>query len=396
MDLFSDGLMVQDMLHDHLYPERESGIMQISKNRTAGFLTDEYINDIVVPEEDFEDYFSPVGLHAWVYHVLDQVLPLSNVHKLAFMRGMNAAAFALMFTIILWWCQKAFGSAAMWISFAFLCFLSPCFYGFARNLYYVGWTFLFGYALFAILTQTGWMRSKHYFFIMFLAGLIAGAVRFLCSFEYTPIVMMGTMLPVVFYWGQNAKSVREFVWKCLPVGLGLLAAFFLACGVKVVMLYGYFGNFAHAWEKFMEPIKIRVLDDLSGLDEEAKIIFQGGLDAKWYELARVIFNWGCINLGNFTLNFCDFIMMSVVSSGFLLQQWLNGKLKDEQIRKTRTILLSSMLGFLAPFSWILLGKSHIYFHMSIYIHFWTYFFLPIAIGVLCYAFQMGGHNKELK
>lgn len=151
--------------------------------------------------------------------------------SLAAMHALNAALFALVVTGLFICMNREFGGRAACV-FAATLALSPWVVLFARDLYWMEWTWFLP-MLVVFSAGRNLFRNNVYFGCVLLLYGLALLLKLLCGYEYMTAIIIAAATPVVYFaWLANCSLLMVGRHLAL-MALGSIVAFMLAIGLHV-------------------------------------------------------------------------------------------------------------------------------------------------------------------
>lgn len=379
MDPYSNELVICDMLHDVLYPGSERGNwMQFvyelhEQGYPKGYVTEVFETGGSIPESAFVEYYSQLGLHSKVYSLLARALPISPRLLLQGLYTLNALLYAAMLTVVLWWLSRIVSLPAAVVVGLQAALLSPRLQGYGMNLYWAGWSLFLPMAGMALLTQSRAFAGKRARLWSFGVAFAACLCKLAIYNEYVSAVMVAMMIPwfyVQFAARAPLRQVLREVW--FPV-LGALAAFVLACGVRLAHIQRTVGDLGEAWRLFMDRINLRVGGVLTeaATGRALEAVYATVWETIWLQLTDKLFQVGPVSV--------NALGLAVVFAVFAVAGLLTARrMPEPDARSLNALLAATALSALAPLSWYVLAKPHTYVHVSQCLVLWYVPFLLLA------------------
>ncbi len=331
-----------------------------------GLCSYENINDTAAIK--FNSYTSQVGLQGVVISSLKNIfnIPITGIYIILSLI-LSTVLFFISYFIAKKY-DKLLGSI-FYITF----FLSPWIIAFARNLYWVTFTWFLP-CLLGLLLSLNYNKKKIFIPLIFLAILL----KCLCGYEYISTIMLSTIVFfIIDFFEEKDKSKKIKIFKTtLYVGIACLMAFFLALSI-----HGYMRGNGNVLEGVKTIYKNDVLrrtvittdkDNYTGIMKES-------MDAKITDVLGLYFyNWSTDII--YGLDGDLFPLISFLALAICLINIINKKENNK-----RDIVMYIMF-LLTTVSWFILGKSHSYIHTHMNFVLWYFGFIQICIYILCKFF----------
>ncbi len=386
MDTFSNELVISDMLHDKLYPGAEKGNwMQFvgalhTESCPDGYVTEVFESNGSLPEDAFVEYCSQLGLHSKVYSLLAQALPISPRRLIQLLYSLNALLYAAALTGVLWWLSRAASLPAA-VAVGLQCaLLSPSLQGYGMNLYWAGWSLFLPMAAMALLTQSKAFVGKRSRLWCFAVAFGACLLKLYVYNEFVSTVMVAMMIPWCYARFASRAPLRQMLAEVWFPVLGALAAFAIACGMRVVHIHGVTGDWAEAWQVFMERISVRVggavteITTGSALTAAQASVWQ----TVWLMLTNPLLWLGGVPITALGLSLA---FSAFAAAGLATLRHL----PKEAASRLRALLGAAALSVLAPLSWFVLAKPHTYVHSTQCSALW---YLPYLLMTTAFAVEL--------
>lgn len=345
-----------------------------------------------LPPERFSVYFGQVGVQGNFFALVDKILKtagLSPGTRLKILQTATAAALAIVIGWIVWMFSIEFGRGGALAAYL-LMFLSPWLTVFARNLYWVPFTWFLPIALTWHFYVTH--PAKRAFDPISTAACgTALALKALCGFEYVSDIA-GTMATIVLYGSLGAGvSFRRLIWNSVSLIVAGVTAIGSSIGLQILCLGVYLGSFSAATNDFFFRISKRTYGDPSQFGElyalslkanPFDVLLQYFSGSPILRVPRVEAGWIVIPL---------FIAL-LAGSIFLLK---NGK--DEAARWTGARLLLLVFGsFISSVSWHILAKGHSQVHTHMNYVLWHLPFMLLAGPIAVHLCKRLCQNLQVK
>lgn len=379
-----------------------------------GRLSHELFNEGNVAGE-FWKYRSSFGLQGWLFGVLHTHFGLSIQQ----MYAVNSLALALVVSALFAFLGKHFSLAAS-SGFALTLILSPWVVLFARNLFWVEWTWFLPLLAAIALGNRAVLVSRDGYL---LAAALFGAffLKSLCGYDYLTTIFIASLAPLLFFLTKNKKGIRDSLHVLSLAGIAMVMGFVCALLLHAASFPGSFKEgFAHINKTANKRLssdnpaaliasvcpdsvdKAVCAQDYSEslTSSRTKVVaryfafkdflpwlgnIEGELSKQFKLELRSIYNSGEISrvkaifqkypLSNLMAIF-TLTLSTVVFLAFLLTlAWKTHRMKSGQFPLAVLVWTS----FLAPLSWFILFKGHSYIHTYLNYVLWFIGFVPFGV-----------------
>lgn len=176
----------------------------------------------------FKPYESQYGLQMRVFAALaaigvDHIGTLQAITAL-----LTSAVVAALFALL--WTQLGRSPALI---FALVLVLSPWVVVFARNLYWVPFTWFLPMLVTLSLSSVAFARAR-VFWLMLGALFVTFLVKSLCGYEYITTIYFAAITPIVYFGVKERISFTRMAIHVTASGVALVAAFALALGMHAL------------------------------------------------------------------------------------------------------------------------------------------------------------------
>ncbi len=312
----------------------------------------------------FTPYISQVGLHGFIYYGITQLFQMDN--PIIFFEVLNAAALALVALGIVCCLYKKYN--LLLASCFYVTFLtSPWITMFARNVYWL--VFLLFLPMLLGLLYTFFPHKLLFFCI---AGFFAILLKSLCGYEFLSTIMLGFILfPVVDLFAQQStqqriKKIKHIIFLGLSALLGFISAF-LYHGVlrgEGNLITGIVGIYER------DILRRTFGGDIADYPEH----YAPAFESTPLEIIKMYLK--------FPTDILPGIKYSVFSTLILIAILLLVLCFYKKINLESFVLPLFCMGALATLSWLILGKSHNYFHVHINYILWYFGFVQTLFYIL--------------
>ena len=309
---------------------------------------------------NMQEYSSQLGLQGYVFSFL-----YNKIHMPFWMMKLICCTIlAVTLMLICYIICKKYGNLMGGI-FYITFLLSPWVVAFAKNLYWVEFTWFLP-VLFGLILSTNYKKKKIWIPCIFISVL----VKCLCGYEYISTIMLGTIAFFIidFFTTKEKEQRREIVKTTIIVGITCLSAFAIALCTHAV-LRGE-GNILQGVESIYKNDILRrtiIVSDKETFPE----VYQESLNASVKETVAKYFNWDSNVITGIDGKYFRLIFVSTLA------------IIVYDILKKRKNCYRNMIMFLVflatTLSWIILGKSHSYIHTHINFVLWYFGFVQICL-----------------
>jgi len=354
-DSYSNNIMLADLLY-HRQNGGQTAFLVFPK---LPILMEPYELEHIVTDggelvaEKFIPYRSNLVAQRYLYRFMDKVLPLSPLHRLRVIELVTVLFAALTVTMVLWWVSRiTSGATAAFLAAALACF-GARFTMLGRNLYWcIGSIWLPMAAMGLLVCSKRFQNSRPARQCGQIAAVafISCAVKQAVYFEFVSTAMIAMAMPVVFWLVEEGKTIRAMLKSFFSMVGAALASF---AGVFLVRLavITCTDSWEHALQFVQESLVGRVLEG----QDEGNEMWAAIADASYFDTVAVL-----AQKSLFSIRSC----MDLTAAGLLLAVALctaaalwRGLYRD---RRYRALLAVTLLSILAPVSWCVMAKPHVW------------------------------------
>lgn len=249
--------------------------------------------------------------------------------------------------------------------------LSPWIIAFARNLYWVEFTWFLP-CLFALLISLNYSKKSKRIYIPLI--FISILIKCLCGYEYiTSIMLLTISFFIIDLFMEKDKLKRKNIFKTIIiVGITCLLAFFSA-----ICIHGYIrgnGNILTGIKDIYEQDVVRRTLNLSGSDKFDGSVYEASLHASVFTVVKKY----CYFSTNIIFGFSGdyFRLLAFVASTIVIYNFINKK------KNYKRDLVMFITFFITSISWFVLGKAHSYIHTHMNYVLWYFGFIQICLYVI--------------
>tara|TARA_B100000787_G_C16193625_1_gene299171 strand:+ start:797 stop:2206 length:1410 start_codon:yes stop_codon:yes gene_type:complete len=170
-------------------------------------------------EGEFRSYESSYGFQVRIFHKLYN----SGFDSLLLYHSIVSVLLSLIVAFMTLTIKRDFSTVSA-VIFGFVFILSPWIVVFARNLFWVPFTWFIPIAI-SMYFSIDIFKNSMKFFLMLILIFFSFTLKFLCGYEFITTIFFATCVPI-FYQGifQNYK-ILQILKKCFYIGLIFITAF---------------------------------------------------------------------------------------------------------------------------------------------------------------------------
>ena len=325
-------------------------------------------------------YKSQSGGQAFFLSLLDSISPFSSTINLRIFHGLTAFLSAVTLAALILWFHSQFG----WLTALIILVTTMASHWltlYGRNLFYSVWDYFLPMVAILFLLEhesRGRALDERFFYptiglLIFLKGFLSGY-----DFLLPPMGMVATAL--VYYAIKDKWTLGRFTRRLLLAGLscamGVVASFL----VLASQIGSVTGNFSDGIAHIINTMGRRTFG--TPLDPSQSTYFADGQKADLFTVIRTITQKTAVVSGiRFTHVFILFGVVTLLA--LIILRLRKGKLDD--ISTDRALLITTWVSFISPLAWLVIFKSHAYYHpftSAIIWHMPTMFFGYSLLGLL--------------
>ena len=344
----------------------------------------EVLNDQkeILPKGSLYPYRSQFGLQGRVFHHIARYMDYTTaILALNFLCSVCSAAVFCLISIFLY--KKYGGLLAGCFYIVFL--LSPWIVNFARNLYWVEFTWFLPMAtgLFCSIK----ISSKSCRILSYTLGWATIFIKSLCGYEYLTSIMLGMVIFLLTDWVAaliygNKRHAQKIFFTILFLSISAIAGFVCALCLHGNMV----GN-----GDIGEGIKIILRGDALRRTNGASLADFGmevwpSINASVWEVVKMYFQFSTEILTGIQGNL--FPLLCILPVICFIHNILRGKQNWKDVSLY-------VVSFMTSISWFILAKAHSYVHTHMNYVLWYFGFVQICIYILCkqVMFSKGPKNS---
>lgn len=294
----------------------------------------------------------------------------------------------LTFAVIVFFIWKKY-NALMAECFFVVFLLSPWIVNFARNLYWVEFTWFIPMAtgLFCSL----YINNKKCRFLSYIITFFSIIGKCLCGYEYVSTIMLGL---IVFLLGDIVKS---FIGKDKhQVVLLIKTTFILGCValtgfVCAICIHANLRGEGNIIEGVKSIIQNDVLRRAFGGDvNQFDPVLWDSINASSWQVFKTYFHFNTEVIGGIKGNL--FPLLCIIPLIIFIYNYKNKKIDWED-------MTLYVISFLTSISWYILGKQHSYVHTHMNYVLWYFGYIQICFYIICKQIVRvfhGEHGNERK
>ncbi|MDR3396780.1 MAG: hypothetical protein P4M06_04385 [Pandoraea sp.] len=314
----------------------------------------------------YTEYSSNYGLQGHLFGFISRLLHTTNPSVL---EAFNSIVSGLLFALFVDWVRQYYGPREA-IAMAIGIVASTWIIVFARNLYWVSWTwFLPMTANGALLLQEKLTRPR--WALVYGATAITVWIKALCGYEYISTITVMACIPAVLY--------------CIEQGIPLLRSLLHLISIMVASVFGFgIALLMHASARAPN-----LLDGLRLIKQDAIRRTEGLAGDPTIGVSRVdvlkkyLFDWDRASTAFINIPMWVILLFAILS---VVSLTLNRK----SDRRGHALGIAFIFSLLGPLSWLLLAKQHsvIHTHMN-YVLWYT---PSLFLALLCITRRWSNRN----
>ncbi len=341
----------------------------------------DYINNDNNNEIHFESYKSQFGLQGFVFSFLYNKLRI----PFFIMKFICCLLLAIILLTICYLISYKYDKI-MGIVFYITFLLSPWIVSFARNLYWVEFTWFLPMLL-GLLLSTNYKKKK----IIIPSIYVSILIKCLCGYEYISTIMLSTILFFIvdLFEVKGKEKRKEIIKTMILVGITCLIAFFTA-----LCIHGYLRGNGNVFQGIKDIYKQDIIRRtlIHAEKDDFDQVYWESFDASVIKTLRKYTIWNtdiiqCISGNNF--------MLVIGLTIFILMFNFINKIKHYYRDIIMFILFLS-----TTLSWLILAKSHSYIHTHLNFVLWYFGFIQFCLYKILIFFSkticyIGQDKQEL-
>jgi len=325
----------------------------------------------------FSGYRSQFGLQGYVFSFL-----INIVKKVQILRIFTSLALATVLVLICYFISKKYDKL-LGIIFYGTFFFSPWVIAFARNLYWVPFTW-FTPCLLGLLLSLYRKKKKIIIPLIYLSILI----KCLCGYEYITTIMLSTIVFfIIDLFVERENKKRIVILKTIfVVGIVCLLGFGTA-----LMIHGYKRGSGDIVEGIESIYKTDVLRRTIITTDKHNYtgIYRESMDASVADVIKLyVYNWNTdIVYGVDKKLFPVMIFITFIVCIINIIENYKYKKRD---------FVMFMIFLITTLSWLILGKSHSYIHTHMNYVLWYFGFIQVCFYIIIKFIFNNLHKIKVK
>lgn len=313
-------------------------------------------------------YTSQIGLQGLVFRHMARHLNGKYLMVLNFLCAVLLASVLVMLVVLI---GKKF-NYLLAICYFFTFWLSPWVVSFARNLYWVSFTWFL--PMLIGLVCSIWISDRKVRTGSFLGIYFSICLKSMCGYEYMTVIMLSAIVFLVFDFGcalmENDYDKTALIFKTtFRMGIAALAGFFTA-----ILIHAPLKGNGNVWLGIKTIIANDVLRRTMGADlNNFDPVYWDSFNASIWKVFCTYFHFSTEIITGLTGNL--FPLLCILPLCIFVYDYIQGK-KD-----VKEMMLYSLF-FLTSISWFCLAKSHSYVHTHMNYVLWYFGFVQICIYVI--------------
>lgn len=342
--------------------EHKAGLYAVSDNSRDWVIAselNEYLSNTEAQNSlSLSNYKAQTGLQGFVFGFLFCKLHI----PLSVLRFGNALLLAIVLIAILYFASKRFGFVASFVSF--FCFLlSPWICAFAKNLYWVEFTW------FLPILCSFLLCTKKQTLIPLVMIFLTVILKCLCGFEFITVIIATTsLIPLVDYLANKSSSRKICAKKFILCASACLLGFITSVCIHCSALGR--GNIVSGFEQFYDNTISRRI--LGGSSDSSSL--QESLSISPFLVVLSYFDWNTDIITG--IPGCAFGLIVMISAAVLLCSVILGR------ENAKSKILVFLLLFFANTSWFFLASPHSYIHKHMNFVLWYFGFIQFCFFII--------------
>lgn len=262
--------------------------------------------------------------------------------------------------------------------------LSPWIVNFARNLYWVEFTWFL--PMLIGLVCSIWIKKRSVRVACYFAALIAITGKCLCGYEYLPVVMLGMIAFLVSDWimalVQRDKENAALLFRTIFL-IGLSAVIGFAVAICIHARLRGEGNVLEGVESIIEQDVLRRVG--GGSLNDFDVVLWDSLNASVWTVFSRYFHFGTEVITGIDGKL--FPVLCVAPIAIFIYDYSKKKLEIQN-------LVMYVVLFITSIAWYVLGKSHSYIHVHLNFVMWYFGYVQICLYVILKKFVDWMKNRK--
>lgn len=210
------------------------------------------------------------------------------------------------------------------------------------------------------------------------AIFILATIKFLCGYEFAPLIIGGAVIPVVFHEIRRKSAPKIVLLKASMWLIPGLAGFATAIAVHLTQLTFESGGIGQAFDSFAHLVTKRSIENPQYPSENWR--------EPMFVVREYLEQWMfAFPLGSrfVSINLAAFLTIFIAVSAFQGVTWIVGKLD----RHLMASLVAAWITVPLTFSWIVLVRQHAHTHVSHCQAMFTIILVPWVVAHLVFSLQ---------
>lgn len=342
---------------------------------------DDYIKERTTYGGKYDVYKSQPGGQAFMYGILDKILPFNNQNKLFLFRSITIFLSVLVFILFIKWTTFFWGKTTGYITF-FLILITPGFFSFAYNLWWTLWSYYIPFIILTIYVTNAILKDKKLNNQLYaLAALTAFLKFFFTGAEFISTTLVMSVCPIIFYLIYTQTKIKESIIVLAKSSIFLLLGIILGMALLICQIRLLEGN----WSDAFNHIIISFIK---------RSIYAESIDnsMSFLDLLKLFFKYKYIyheSIPSLNIPYGVPIILVISICIFYLVR------KDKR-NNINSLAITTLISLLAPLSWMILFKQHSISHYMIDYIIWYMPFLLYGYIMISIAFRDLINNLKRK
>lgn len=332
----------------------------------------EFLNMQMEPQPKGELYVYPsqFGLQGRVFRSVAKYMDYNtSIQYLKLLCSIGTAGVFCLICFLLYRKYNGLLAGCFYITFL----LSPWIVNFARNLYWVEFTWFLPIAVGLLCAIK--IDSKRWRFLSYIVGWAAIFIKCLCGYEYLTAIMLGMISFLLADWFEalrhhERQNAKRLFFTVFFLGISALLGFVCAFCIHGHMVGN--GDIVTGVVSILKNDVLRRTNGGSLADFGAE--YWPSLNASIWEVIKTYFQFSTQLLTGIQGNIFPMLVISPIVCFFY-----NAALRRQEWKDVSLYVLS----FVTSISWLVLAKAHSYIHTHMNYVLWYFGFVQICIYILC-------------
>ena len=331
------------------------------------------------PEVEIKPYLSQVGLQGYIFSFLYNNLSFST--EILYIINCTLMAIVVMAICIL--LGKKYNKL-MSIVFYIVFLLSPWICAFARNLYWVEFTWFLPMLIGLYCAINLNNRRKRV--LCYILTYVFILIKCLCGYEYISTIMLGSVQFLladlaINLMANKPKQVKQTFLTIFFIGILSMAGFMTAICIHAVLKGD--GDIAIGIKNIYEQDVLR--RTFGGSMNDFGYGYLDSFNASIYETLRIYFHFDTEIITGLSGNL--FPLLCIIPIFLFISEYKKEKNNIE-------LIVIYSVCFITSVSWFVLAKAHSYIHTHMNYVLWYFGYIQVCIYVICQKIYTVISNKE--